>query len=128
MPPAKLKTRRNTFFNAQTGLLDKPMIYTYLRHHYILEKSIVVIIDDTFSSFYFQKLANQIAKTLLEKLEPTDHFGAIQMTKNLEDDNVKLEEKSLNAHIKERYLSKLVDAYDNVMKQRKRGGNFEEMR
>jgi len=46
------------FVNQQTGKVEKPMIYTYLRHHYVLSRSIVVIVDEEFSSFYYQNLAN----------------------------------------------------------------------
>ena len=46
------------FVNQQTGKVEKPMIYTYLRHHYVLSRSIVVVVDEEFSSFYNQNLAN----------------------------------------------------------------------
>jgi hypothetical protein len=83
------------FINEKTGKVDKPMIYTYLRHHYVLSRSIVVIADEEFSSFYFQNLANQITKSLLDKLAPRDYFGCIHMTKFL-NDYIKLEEKEYN--------------------------------
>lgn len=65
VPESASKKRRNTYLNVKTGLLDKPMIYTYLRRHYILSKSIVVIADETYSSFFYQKLATEIIQTLL---------------------------------------------------------------
>jgi ribosomal 50S subunit-associated protein YjgA (DUF615 family) len=82
------------------------MIYTYLRHHYVLSRSIVVIADEEFSSFYFQNLANQITKSLLDKLAPQDYFGCIHMTKFL-NDYIKLEEKEYNLQIKQEYLREI---------------------
>ena len=78
------------------------MIYTYLRHHYVLSRSIVVIADEE----YFQNLANQITKSLLDKLAPQDYFGCIHMTKFL-NDYIKLEEKEYNLQIKQEYLREI---------------------
>lgn len=99
--------RRDTTINKDTGEVDKPVIYTFLRHHYILRRSIVVITDEKFSSFFFYKQAIKIIQDLMHKLNPTDYFGFIQMKNSLDFDNILLEEVQHNKHIKERFLRQL---------------------
>lgn len=41
------------------------MVLSYLRHHYIMRRSIVVILDETYSSFYFYKQAHDILRNLM---------------------------------------------------------------
>jgi hypothetical protein len=72
------------------------MIYRYLKHHYILRRSIVVISDQKFSSFFFSKLATTATKNLMDSLGPLDYFGYIQLSRSQEFDNIRLEEKHLN--------------------------------
>jgi hypothetical protein len=84
--------RRDTCINKETGEADKPVIYTFLRHHYILRRSIVVITDEKFSSFFFYEQAIKIIQDLMHKLNPTDYFGCIQMKRSVDFNNILLEE------------------------------------
>lgn len=72
------------------------IIHRLLRHHYILRRSVVVITDVKFSSPYFADLANSLTTAVFEKLNPTDHFGYIQLHEGYRYNHLRLELKANN--------------------------------
>jgi hypothetical protein len=50
-------------------------IYRYLSKHYILRRSIVFILDGTFSSVFFYERALDLIKNVFNKLNSNDYFG-----------------------------------------------------
>ena len=61
-------SRRSTYLNDINGKIEKPTVFSFLRHNYILSKSVVVIVDENFSSFYFHNQAHQILSNLMNSL------------------------------------------------------------
>ena len=56
------------------------MIYRYLNHHYILERSIVFIVDQDFDTEIEKKRASNYLIQFFDSLQPTDKFGFISLS------------------------------------------------
>lgn len=95
------------------------MIYKYLRRHYIQSKSVVVICDETFQSFYWKMLATQIALRLLNSLKPEDHFGRISLARSVDSNIMRLEEKRMNLHVKESLIQDALNPGKQILSKKK---------
>ena len=56
----------------------------------------------------------------MDCLRPTDYFGFIQLSRSMEFDNIRLEEKELNQHVKERYIQRLEHNQNKSQNMRRR--------
>ena len=81
-------------------------IYKFLSHHYILRRSVVLIVDSQFDSVIYRDSAMKYVRQLFDGLDPEDHFGYISLdeTKRAAKDEIILERRSANEIMKERVL------------------------
>lgn len=101
-------------------------VYKYLSHHYVLKRSIVFIVDTDFSSVVYKKKVAQYVKDFFNEMSPTDCFGYISLGKSSNNDEILLEPKERNTHIKTLFLksmkhkeSELLFLGDRAMQTRK---------
>ena len=80
------------------------MIYKCLSHHYVLQRSVVFIVDTNFSSQIYTDLASSYVRKIFSHLDKEDYFGYISLEDGSRFDEVPLEKKGKNTHIKEAYL------------------------
>jgi len=84
---------------------SKNVIYDILSHHYIHKKSVVFIVDTEFSSVIYRDLANKYVKNFFKNnLTDKDHFGYISLGKDAQLDQMILETKEMNTHLKEKFF------------------------
>jgi len=81
-PPALWKTRN--------------MVYKHLSHHYIMQKSVIFIVDTFFTSQNYTDLANKFVLNEFMKLDKEDYFGYISLEENSELQEMILEKKYKN--------------------------------
>ena len=62
------------------------VIYDMLSCHYILNRSIVVIVDTEYTSVKHSHLANKQIQKLFSGLDSNDYFGYISLGKNTQID------------------------------------------
>ena len=74
--------------------------------HYILNRSIVVIVDTEYTSVKHSHLANKQIQKLFNGLDNNDYFGYISLGKNTQNDQILLEKKEKNTHLKTSFLDK----------------------
>ena len=80
------------------------MIYKHLNHHYIMQKSVIFIVDTYFSSQIYTDLATHFVQNQFKKLDKDDYFGFISLEEGSEMNEIILEKKGSNMHIKEAFL------------------------
>ena len=80
---------------------DCNSVYKHLAHHYILQRSVVFIVDTEFDcSFFKDTVMNQINK-FFDGLKANDQFGFIPINSNKSDNSeIILEKKSANMEMK----------------------------
>ena len=83
----------------------KAIVHQYLSHHYIQRRSFVFIIDNEYQSIIFRDMAFRRMREFYHTLQPDDYVGFLMMGSKAEQDQVILEKKSANKHIKERVLN-----------------------
>ena len=80
-------------------------VYKCLRHHYVLKRSVVFIVDNIFSDTIFQKMSANYVKTFFNLLSPNDHFGYISLGKRAEE--IILERKEKSTFTKKQFLKEI---------------------
>ena len=79
-------------------------VYTHLSHHYILRRSIVVIVDTEFESMVYADAAMYHIRRFFEQLDDEDYFGFINLDSVHKREEVTLECKKKNTNIKRKLL------------------------
>ena len=88
---------------------SKNAVYKYLSHHYVLKRSVVFIVDSDFSSEVHKEKAHHYLNNFFEKMELSDYFGFIGLSKSSNNDEIVLEEKGRNPYIKQIFLNAMKD-------------------
>ena len=83
--------------------------------HYILSRSIVVIVDTEYTSVKHSALANKQIQNLFNGLDSNDYFGYISLGKNSQLDQLLLEKKNKNTHLKTSFLNKMSNREPQIM-------------
>ena len=83
--------------------------------HYILNRSIVVIVDTEYTSVKHSALANEQIQNLFNGLDSNDYFGYISLGKNSQLDQLLLEKKNKNTHLKTSFLNKMSNKEPQIM-------------
>ena len=65
---------------------DKTKIYDMLSLHYISKRSVVFIVDDSYSSVSYYNMAFEYLKKEFNKLDSKDYFGFISLGENQQYD------------------------------------------
>jgi hypothetical protein len=74
----------------------KETIHRFLSKHYVQRRSIVFVLDKSFSSvFYYERAIAFITKTFGE-LKENDYFGLITLESSMFKDSIVLEQKGNN--------------------------------
>ena len=98
------KNRRGTKQGSKVKVAEKPMIYQFLSHHYVLRRSVVFIVDTEFSSVFYHYMANRQVKKFFKKLDDQDYFGYISLgEKNISDQSA-LQMKQKNTTLQYKFL------------------------
>ena len=102
---------RSSFKTIKTHLkpTKENSLYQYLSHHYVQKRSIVIIVDTDYESSVYKDKAFRYVDYCFKKLNPTDSFGLISIGKYATDNDIELEEKSLNTYIKKILIKSLQD-------------------
>ena len=101
-----LMSSANTSHHAQPrNWKECQSIYKYLSHHYILRRSVVFIVDSQYDSVFFRDKAMTYTKDFFEnELDGEDYFGFIPLSSKSLKDEIILEKRSANEHIKKRTM------------------------
>ena len=83
---------------------DCQSIYKHLNHHYILQRSIVFIVDSQFDSVIFRDKAMKYVMSFFDSMDENDYFGYIQLDQKGLKDESSLEKKGSNSHVKMKML------------------------
>mmetsp|Transcript_4884 Transcript_4884/g.5959 ORF Transcript_4884/g.5959 Transcript_4884/m.5959 type:complete len:198 (+) Transcript_4884:1357-1950(+) len=100
-----LNTSMYTSNKTATSWKSCQSIYKYLSHHYILKRSIVFIVDSQFDSVIFRDKVQKYVRDFFDGMDEEDYFGYISLDqKGGLTDEITLEKKGSNPHIKRRLL------------------------
>ena len=86
-----------------------------LSQHYILTRSIVVIVDTEYTSVKHSALANYQAHKMFKDLDSNDYFGYISLGKDSQVEQLQLEKKNKNTHLKTYFLDKMSNKEPQIM-------------
>ena len=84
-------------------------MHKYLSHHYILKRSFVFIVDPYFRSSAKMEQASKYINKFFNSLPKTDNFGLISLQLSSRANELILEEKGKNPHLKELFLRSMFD-------------------
>lgn len=79
-------------------------VYKYLSHHYVLKRSIVFIVDDSFSTVDQTEQASTYVTRFFNSMQMDDCFGYINLGGGKDEDEVILEPKGRNTRTKQLFL------------------------
>ena len=101
-PDIELTSRGQAVFKRMDG------VYKYLRHHYILKRSVVFLVDSNYDGMANRERALSIVSTFFDSMSPADSFGLLHIgTTKLS--NVILETKGKNTSTKRALLDDMMD-------------------
>ena len=89
--------------------MPKNIVYKHLSHHYILERSIVLIADFHYDSFAIKEKATKLITRFFDSLSLDDSFGFICLNNNTENLEIPLDRKKNNPYVKKLILKSLND-------------------
>merc|ERR1712060_88910 len=81
---------------------DSKNIQQFLSHHYVLQRSIIFIVDIDYSSIFYKEKASQYVASFFDSMQPTELFGYINLSNRGEE--MQLEPKARNTLTKQRFL------------------------
>ena len=68
------------------------------------------LVDTEFSSIFYRDIAFKQLKAYYDKLSPEDHVGFILLGSQPNRDDIILERKDMNKHLKEKVLKKVAES------------------
>ena len=86
----------------------KNAIYKYLSHHYILQRSVIIIVDSSFDSMAYSSMAAGITHAFFDRMPASDYFGLISLGRG-NTDHIPLEQKGKNTKTKKAALLTMID-------------------
>ena len=69
------------------------MVFKYLSHHYILDRSIVFIVDHEFDSLLDCDRASMYLTSFFDEMQPEEKYGFISLSTKLNRNEIMLEKK-----------------------------------
>ena len=83
-------------------------VYKFLRHHYILKRSVVFLVDSNFDGMANRERALSIVSNFFDSMSPTDSFGLLHIGVSKLSDMI-LEAKGKNTTTKRAMLDDMMD-------------------
>lgn len=103
----QMRRKLNTSFS-EIGWRQCRSVYKYLSHHYILDKSVVIIVDNQFDSVIYREKAVRHLEKFYGGLSNEDYFGLISLDpKNQHEDEIMLEKCHSNKAVKLQLLESI---------------------
>lgn len=101
--PRQTRQKHSPRLKQQQEVKTGDVIYKYLSHHYIMQRSVIFIVDTHFSSQIYTDLAKDIVLNTFEALDTEDYFGYISLEKK--SGSLIAEKKGKMQHIKKAFLN-----------------------
>jgi len=92
-------------------------VYKFLRHHYVLKRSVVFLIDSNFDSMANRERALAIVSSFFDSMSPTDSFGLLHIGPSKLSDFI-LEAKGKNTSTKRAILDEMMDVSKQAWEKR----------